>query len=42
MAEAFGVPEQDRYQIVNGDSASGMVALDTGLGINLRDSALAR
>jgi hypothetical protein len=34
MAEAFGVPERDRYQIVNRDPAGEIVALDTGPGVN--------
>jgi 4-oxalocrotonate tautomerase len=32
VVEAFGVPERDRYQVVNVHSADEIVALDTGLG----------
>ncbi len=32
VLEAFGVPERDRYQLVNEHKPSNMVFLDTGLG----------
>lgn len=32
MVEAFGVPERDRYQIVNEHKPSRMIMQDTGLG----------
>ena len=34
MVDALGVPERDRYQVVNSHPAGEIVALDTGLGIN--------
>jgi 4-oxalocrotonate tautomerase len=37
MVDAFGVPERDRYQVVNSHPAGEIVALDTGLGINRSD-----
>jgi phenylpyruvate tautomerase PptA (4-oxalocrotonate tautomerase family) len=37
MVEAFGVPERDRYQVVNSHPAGEIVALDTGLGIDRSD-----
>ena len=37
VVEALGVPERDRYQVVNSHPAVEMVALDTGLGINRSD-----
>jgi phenylpyruvate tautomerase PptA (4-oxalocrotonate tautomerase family) len=37
MVEALGVPERDRYQIVNSHPAGEIVVLDTGLGINRSD-----
>jgi phenylpyruvate tautomerase PptA (4-oxalocrotonate tautomerase family) len=40
MVEAFGVPERDRYQIVNSHPAGGIVALDTGLGIDRSDEVV--
>ncbi len=33
VVEAFGVPEQDRYQVVRSHPAYEIVTLDTGLGI---------
>ena len=33
VVEAFGVPEQDRYQVVRSHPAHEIVTLDTGLGI---------
>lgn len=37
MVDALGVPERDRYQVVNSHPAGEIVALDTGLGINRSD-----
>ena len=37
MVDAFGVPERDRYQVVNSHPAGEIVALDTGLGIDRSD-----
>jgi hypothetical protein len=34
MVDALGVPERDRYQVVNSHPGGEIVALDTGLGIN--------
>jgi hypothetical protein len=39
MAEAFGVPERDRYQIVNRHPAGEIVALDTGPGVTVTGPA---
>jgi phenylpyruvate tautomerase PptA (4-oxalocrotonate tautomerase family) len=33
VVQAFGVPERDRYQVVNVRDAGHVIALDTGLGI---------
>ena len=37
IVDALGVPERDRYQVVNSHPAGELVALDTGLGINRSD-----
>ena len=37
IVDALGVPERDRYQVVNSHPAGEIVALDTGLGINRSD-----
>jgi hypothetical protein len=37
MVEALGVPERDRYQVVNSHPAGEIVALDTALSINRSD-----
>ena len=37
MVDALGVPERDRYQVVNSHPAGEIVALDTGLGITRSD-----
>ena len=37
MVDALGVPERDRYEVVNSHPAGGLVALDTGLGIDRSD-----
>jgi phenylpyruvate tautomerase PptA (4-oxalocrotonate tautomerase family) len=38
VVEAFGVPERDRYQVVDIRDPSNVIALDTGLGIERSDS----
>ena len=40
VVEAFGVPETDRYQIVQEHKSNHMVFLDTGLGITRSDQVL--
>lgn len=37
VVEAFGVPERDRYQVVNTHPAEEIVAQDTGLGFERSD-----
>ena len=37
IVDALGVPERDRYQVVNSHPAGEIVALDTGLGITRSD-----
>jgi 4-oxalocrotonate tautomerase len=40
VVEAFGVPERDRYQIVNVREPEEVVALDTGLGFERSDQVV--
>jgi phenylpyruvate tautomerase PptA (4-oxalocrotonate tautomerase family) len=40
VVDALGVPERDRYQVVNSHPAGEIVALDTGLGINRSDQTV--
>jgi 4-oxalocrotonate tautomerase len=40
VVEAFGVPERDRYQIVNVREPEEVIALDTGLGIERSDQVV--
>jgi phenylpyruvate tautomerase PptA (4-oxalocrotonate tautomerase family) len=37
VVEAFGVPERDRYQVVDIHGPGELIALDTGLGISRTD-----
>ncbi|MWV26371.1 tautomerase family protein [Aurantiacibacter rhizosphaerae] len=41
VVEAFGVPKQDRYQIVHEHKKGRMVFLDTGLGFERSDGVVA-
>lgn len=40
MLEAFAVPKDDRYQIVNEHKSSRLILLDTGLGITRSDKVV--
>jgi phenylpyruvate tautomerase PptA (4-oxalocrotonate tautomerase family) len=40
LVETFAAPERDRYQIIHQHPRAGMIALDTGLGIERSDDVV--